>query len=159
MIRAGEAGGVILSEPNISSRSQIRNVVAQLRQAALAGPLHRKRLILTDQEGGEVRRFSGEPILAEKQIGEARNGLALALSAEPAAAENLKGVGVNVNLAPGARRLPPARKFHRPVRLASIQAGQVRSARSAQPSSQPSSIAAWTRRPSIFPAWAPQLRQ
>jgi beta-N-acetylhexosaminidase len=99
-IRAGEAGGVIFFGPNIASLGQIRNVIAQLQSASLASPLHTPLLMLTDQEGGEVRRLPGAPTLSEKQIGASRNGVALARSAGAGAGENLHAVGMNVNLAP-----------------------------------------------------------
>jgi beta-N-acetylhexosaminidase len=99
-VRAGEAGGVILFSDNIAGRAQLRTAVAELQRAALASPVHERLLILTDQEGGEVRRLPGAPVLSERQIGEAASGLALAKSAGSGAGRNLAGVGVNVNLAP-----------------------------------------------------------
>ena len=57
-------------------------------------------LLMTDQEGGEVRRLSGAPLLSEKQIGESRDAAALAARAGVGAAQNLAGAGLNVNLAP-----------------------------------------------------------
>ena len=99
-IRAGEAGGVIFFAPNVSSVSQLRGVVAQLQRAALASPLHTRLLMLTDQEGGEVRRLPGAPALSEKQIGQSSNGASLAASAGAGAAGTLSAAGLNVNLAP-----------------------------------------------------------
>jgi beta-N-acetylhexosaminidase len=99
-IRAGEAAGVIFFAPNVSSVSQLRGVIAQLQRAALASPLHTRLLMLTDQEGGEVRRLPGPPALSEKQIGQSSNGPALAASAGAGAAATLSAAGVNVNLAP-----------------------------------------------------------
>lgn len=99
-IRAGEAGGVILFGPNIASRSQIRSAIKQLQQAALASPVHVRLLILTDQEGGEVRRLPGAPSLSERQIGQALDASAQAQAAGSGAGRNLAGVGINVNLSP-----------------------------------------------------------
>ncbi len=99
-IRAGEAAGVILFSPNISSQSQIRSVVGELQGAALASPVHARLLILTDQEGGEVRRLPGAPAQSEREIGLASNGAALAQTAGLGAGRNLAGAGINVNLAP-----------------------------------------------------------
>jgi beta-N-acetylhexosaminidase len=99
-IRAGEAGGVILFAPNIASRAQIRATVAGLQRASLASPVHARLLVLTDQEGGEVRRLPGAPTLSEKQIGASANPLGQARAAGAGAGANLAGVGVNVNLAP-----------------------------------------------------------
>jgi beta-N-acetylhexosaminidase len=99
-IRAGEAGGVIFFGPNISSANQLRDVIDQLQRASLASPLHDRLLLLTDQEGGEVRRLPGAPARSEKQIGEAADAVAAAGTAGTGAGRNLRGVGVNVNLAP-----------------------------------------------------------
>ncbi|HEY2007306.1 MAG TPA: glycoside hydrolase family 3 N-terminal domain-containing protein [Solirubrobacteraceae bacterium] len=99
-IRAGEAGGVILFAPNIGTRAQIRSTVAGLQRVSLASPLHTRLLILTDQEGGEVRRLPGAPALSEKQIGASTNPLGQARAAGSGAGANLAGVGINVNLTP-----------------------------------------------------------
>ncbi|HET8978303.1 MAG TPA: glycoside hydrolase family 3 N-terminal domain-containing protein [Solirubrobacteraceae bacterium] len=99
-IRAGEAGGVIFFGPNVASAGQIRGVIAELQRASLASPLHRRLLMLTDQEGGEVRRLPGPPALSEKQIGARSRGAGLARLAGAGAARTLSGAGMNVNLAP-----------------------------------------------------------
>ena len=64
LIRHGQAGGVIFFKNNITSRAQITGVIKQLEAAnrsvsnpARAYPL----LLMTDQEGGEVRRLPGAP--------------------------------------------------------------------------------------------------
>ena len=100
MIRDGWAGGVILFGPNIASAGQVRAVIDELQRAALASPLHTRLLILIDQEGGEVRRLPGAPVLSEKQIGGSVNGALVADAAGSGAGENLRSAGVNVNLAP-----------------------------------------------------------
>jgi beta-N-acetylhexosaminidase len=104
LIQHGEVAGVIFFGQNISSRSQIAAVIKRLRQAD-ASPLNPVRatlLLMTDQEGGQVRRLPGQPTLSEKQIG--ANSLSraklLATQAGQGAAANLRGVGMNVNLAP-----------------------------------------------------------
>jgi beta-N-acetylhexosaminidase len=99
-IRAGEAGGVILFAPNIANRAQIHGVLAGLQRASLASPVHARLLILTDQEGGEVRRLPGAPALSEKQIGARGDGVSQARAAGTGAGRNLFNVGVNANLAP-----------------------------------------------------------
>jgi beta-N-acetylhexosaminidase len=96
-IQAGLAGGVIFFGGNITSLSQITEVVQQLNEANTSGiPL----LLMTDQEGGEVRRLPGQPDLSEKQIGESANPQAAATSAGTGAGQLLASVGMNVNLAP-----------------------------------------------------------
>ncbi len=99
-IRAGEAAGVILFGENIASGSQIRGVVASLQRANRASPVHAPLLVLTDQEGGQVRRLPGAPTLSERQIGDAPDGASLAAQAGAGAGRNLRGDGLGVNLAP-----------------------------------------------------------
>lgn len=100
LIRAGEAAGVILFSNNIASTPQIRAVIRELQAASTQSPLHAPLLILTDQEGGEVRRLPGAPVLSERQIGESVDRLSLARSAGAGAAINLSAAGININLAP-----------------------------------------------------------
>jgi beta-N-acetylhexosaminidase len=104
LIQHGEAAGVIFFAQNISSRTQIAAVIKRLEQAD-ASPLNPVRaplLLMTDQEGGQVRRMPGQPELSEKQIGAKPLAQAkiLATQAGRGAAANLRGVGMNVNLAP-----------------------------------------------------------
>jgi beta-N-acetylhexosaminidase len=99
-IRAGDAGGVIFFGSNISSPGQIRAVIGQLQRASLASPVHTRLLMLTDQEGGEVRRLPGAPALSEKQIGQSAGAVSVVRSAGTGAGRNLRAVGMNVNLAP-----------------------------------------------------------
>ncbi len=99
-IRAGEVGGVIFFGSNISSLSQIDGVIKRLQAAAKSSPAHLPLLLMTDQEGGQVRRLPGAPVLSEKQIGEQRNAAAAAAAAGTGAGQLLTSVGMNVNLAP-----------------------------------------------------------
>jgi beta-N-acetylhexosaminidase len=102
-IRNGEVGGVIFFSQNISSQAQIASVIAELDQANASpqNPLHSSPLLLmTDQEGGLVRRLPGAPVLSEKQIGESADPAAQATAAGTGAGQNLAGGGLNVNLAP-----------------------------------------------------------
>jgi beta-N-acetylhexosaminidase len=99
-IRAGEAAGVIFFADNISTETQIKAVIAQLQKAAAESPVKEPLLMMTDQEGGQVRRLPGAPLLSEKQIGQSRNPVSAAERAGHNAAVNLAGVGMNVNLAP-----------------------------------------------------------
>jgi len=104
LIQHGEAAGVIFFGQNISSRAQIAAVIKRLEQAD-ASPLNPVRaplLLMTDQEGGLVRRLPGQPYLSEKQIGAhpLSQAKTLATQAGRGAAANLRGVGMNVNLAP-----------------------------------------------------------
>ena len=99
-ITAGQTAGVIFFGGNISSDTQIAGVITQLRQAQAQSPIGVPLLLMTDQEGGEVRRLPGQPTLSEKQIGASSNPVTAATSAGTGAGQNLAGVGMNVNLAP-----------------------------------------------------------
>jgi beta-N-acetylhexosaminidase len=105
-IRTGEAGGVIFFGSNYASRSQFSRAVGAL-EAANASATNPARnyplLLMTDQEGGEVDRLPGAPVLSEKAIG-AMHPLSAAETAArqagSAAAANLRSYGINVDLAP-----------------------------------------------------------
>jgi beta-N-acetylhexosaminidase len=99
-IRAGEAAGVIFFGENVASTTQIRAVVQQLRNAAAQSPDRNPLLLMTDQEGGLIRRLPGEPVLSHKDVGLAADPAAAATAAGRGAGQNLAGAGMNVNLAP-----------------------------------------------------------
>jgi beta-N-acetylhexosaminidase len=102
LIQQGKAAGVIFFGDNISSRAQISGVIRMLEQAndSLSNPVRAPLLLMTDQEGGQVRRLPGPPYLSEKQIGGSADPTAAASAAGTRAGFNLRGVGMNVNLAP-----------------------------------------------------------
>ena len=103
LIRHGEAAGVIFFGGNIASTAQIAGVISQFDQANASpgNPLRALPLLLmTDQEGGAVRRLPGAPLLSEKQIGASADPSAEATGAGTGAGQTLAGVGMNVNLAP-----------------------------------------------------------
>ena len=102
LISHGDAAGVIFFSQNVSSRAQLTKVVAELEQADASpqNPVRTPLLLMTDQEGGQVRRVPGAPLLSELQIGESADPSAAATNAGASAAQNLRGIGINVNLAP-----------------------------------------------------------
>jgi beta-N-acetylhexosaminidase len=102
LIRHGEVAGVIFFGGNISSEAQIGGVIRQLdaANAANTNPVRAPLLLMTDQEGGLVRRLPGAPVLSEKQIGASAHPGTQAAGAGAGAGKNLRGVGMNVNLAP-----------------------------------------------------------
>ncbi len=102
LICHGDAAGVIFFSQNVASAAQLTTVVAELEQAD-ASPLNPVRaplLLMTDQEGGLVRRVPGPPLLSELQIGESADPSAAATNAGASGGQNLRGIGINVNLAP-----------------------------------------------------------
>jgi beta-N-acetylhexosaminidase len=107
-IRMGQAAGVLFFGDNISSESQIASVIQQLNEAQQQSPVGLPLLLMTDQEGGQVRRLPGAPEQSAKQIGASANPAQAASQAGTAAGQNLAGVGMNVNLAPvlGVYRQP-----------------------------------------------------
>lgn len=98
-VRAGRLGGVILFSQNFAAgTSTAAGAIDALQRAARAAgtwPL----LIMTDQEGGEVRRLAGAPPrLAPREMASTQT----AHSEGIAAGHALKRVGINVDLAPVA---------------------------------------------------------
>jgi beta-N-acetylhexosaminidase len=114
LIRKGMVAGVIFFGANTNEDKQLtRQVVFKLQKARLqAKPavLRRPLLMMTDQEGGLVRRLDGPPKLSEQRLSEQRNAVGAAGLAGAQAAENLAGAGINVNLAPvlGIQRPGPS---------------------------------------------------
>lgn len=105
LIRHGKAAGVIFFGNNIdkSNPAQIAGVISRLDKAnsSTSNPLRSIPLLLmTDQEGGEVRRLPGAPLLSEKQIGESAHPALQAKKAGTGAGKNLASVDMDVNLAP-----------------------------------------------------------
>ena len=102
LISRGRAAGVIFFGDNISSRAQISAVIRRLERAnaSARNPVRAPLLLMTDQEGGLIRRLGGAPSLSEKEIGAASDPAAAAAKAGDSAGRNLRSVGINVNLAP-----------------------------------------------------------
>jgi beta-N-acetylhexosaminidase len=98
MIRRGELAGLILFEASLSSRAAARRLVAEIesipRPAGLRDPL----LVMVDQEGGLVKRIEGAPTMSAARMGAA--GAAVSREQGSATAANLRGMGINVDLAP-----------------------------------------------------------
>lgn len=98
-IRRGEVGGVILFSDNIASPAGLAKTIGVLQRAARAGgglPL----LTAVDQEGGSVKRLpQAPPTLSPAAVG------AIASQSEARrqgqqTGSYLRGLGINVNLAP-----------------------------------------------------------
>ncbi|HMH93363.1 MAG TPA: glycoside hydrolase family 3 N-terminal domain-containing protein, partial [Streptosporangiaceae bacterium] len=102
LIAHGEVAGVIFFSGNVASAAQLSGVIRQLdaAEADPTNPVRAPLLLMTDQEGGPVRRLPGAPFLSEKQVGQSANPAAAARTAGTQAAANLRGIGLNVNLAP-----------------------------------------------------------
>ncbi|HEY2549961.1 MAG TPA: glycoside hydrolase family 3 N-terminal domain-containing protein [Streptosporangiaceae bacterium] len=101
-IRSGEAAGVVFFSDNVSSMAQLSSVVRELdaANASPANPVRLPLLLMTDQEGGIVRRLPGAPAESEEQVGQSARPAAGAATAGAGAARTLRAAGLNVNLAP-----------------------------------------------------------
>ncbi|HTK24610.1 MAG TPA: glycoside hydrolase family 3 N-terminal domain-containing protein, partial [Gaiella sp.] len=98
-IRRGRVGGVILMGTNVRSAPQVRALTASLRAAADEGGV--RLLIMTDQEGGLVRRFRwAPPAVAAEKLGMRTEGAIRRTGRATATA--LERLGVDVDLAPVA---------------------------------------------------------
>jgi beta-N-acetylhexosaminidase len=98
-VRQGRVGAVILFAANIVNRTQLTALTGSLQRAARQGgnpPL----LIAVDQEGGQVKRLTNRPPhLSPPQI--ASTGSSTTASREGhATGSYLKGLGINMDLAP-----------------------------------------------------------
>jgi beta-N-acetylhexosaminidase len=106
LIRLGDVGGIIFFGSNFRNKAQFTAAVGQLEaaNASTSNPARKYPLLLmTDQEGGLVRRLPGAPVHSEKWIGSRATASARANQARKAghgAGENLLSFGLNVNLAP-----------------------------------------------------------
>jgi beta-N-acetylhexosaminidase len=103
-VSRGLVGGVIFFSFNATSQAQLTGAIRQLDQANASqdNPARDYPLLLvTDQEGGMVRRLPwAGPQLSHRQIGEASSPAATATTAGTQAAQGLRAVGMNANLAP-----------------------------------------------------------
>jgi beta-N-acetylhexosaminidase len=104
LISHGDVGGVIFFSFNISSQAQLSGVIAQMIKAneSASNPVRGYPLLLmTDQEGGQVKRLPwAGPQQSEAQIGASANPASAASAAGSQAAAGLSAVGMNVNLSP-----------------------------------------------------------
>ncbi len=98
LIREGSAAGVILFSDNLPSRAVGRRLIHRLqaikRPSGLGDPL----LVMTDQEGGLVKRVGGAPTASAE--GMAARGPAFSRAQGRDTAVNLRSLGINVDLAP-----------------------------------------------------------
>jgi beta-N-acetylhexosaminidase len=94
ILRDGTAGGAILFGENVASPGQLRGLTRSLQRAGRGSVL-----VAVDQEGGAVRivPFAG-PDAGQSEIATP----AAARAAGRSAARDLRGLGINVNLAPVA---------------------------------------------------------
>lgn len=97
-IREGGAAGVVLFEDNLPSRATARRLVAELEAIPRPPGLRDPLLVMTDQEGGLVERLDGAPGASAAAMG--ARGPAYSREQGRLTGVGLRGVGVNVDLAP-----------------------------------------------------------
>jgi beta-N-acetylhexosaminidase len=98
-IHAGQVAGVVLFEADFPSRAagrELIDAVQAIPRPKLLRPL--PLLVMTDQEGGEVKRVDGPPADSAATMG--AKGSDYSRRQGRATAANLKSLGVNVDLAP-----------------------------------------------------------
>jgi beta-N-acetylhexosaminidase len=101
-IRLGRVAGVIFFKDNVGSNAHIKAIASKLQQAnaASTNPVHLPLLLMTDQEGGVVRRLNGPPDLSAKQMGQSAHPEVTTTSEGQKTGTFMHGLGLNVNLAP-----------------------------------------------------------
>lgn len=95
-IKAGQVGGVVLFGSELSATT-LSSEVSQMQAAARAGG-NPGLLVMTDQEGGLIRRLAGPPTLSASEMSDP----SMAADQGAATGQLLRGAGVNVDLAPVA---------------------------------------------------------
>ncbi|MFN2617696.1 MAG: glycoside hydrolase family 3 N-terminal domain-containing protein [Thermoleophilaceae bacterium] len=98
-VRRGELAGVIIFSRNAGSRARLRRDIRRLQRLRRPSGLRAPLLVMTDQEGGRVKRLPGAPRRSPAELGRV-GSRSLARAEGRATARNLRGVGINVDLAP-----------------------------------------------------------
>ncbi|MFK0194629.1 glycoside hydrolase family 3 N-terminal domain-containing protein [Kitasatospora sp. NPDC090308] len=100
-VREGRVAGVIFFAENVGNGGDaLRTAVNRLREAEQQSPAPRPLLLMTDQEGGVVRRVPGGPAQSAKDVGRSADPTAAATRTGDEAAAALAAFGLNLNLAP-----------------------------------------------------------
>jgi beta-N-acetylhexosaminidase len=97
-ITAGRVAGIVLFSENIPSRAAGRRLISHLQAIPRPPKLRTPLLVMTDQEGGLVKRLGGAPSVSARQMGARGAGFSAREGRRTAA--NLRELGINVDLAP-----------------------------------------------------------
>jgi beta-N-acetylhexosaminidase len=98
LIGSGGVAGVLLFEDNLPSRAAGRRLIGELQAIPRPRGLRDPLLVMVDQEGGLVKRLSGAPEASAQRM--AARGRAYSRLQGRLTGRDLRGVGVNVDLAP-----------------------------------------------------------
>ncbi len=97
-IARGRVAGVVLFAENFPTRAAGRRLISRLQAIKRPPMLRDPLLVMTDQEGGLVKRLGGAPTASARQMG--ARGAAFSANQGRSTAANLRDVGINVDLAP-----------------------------------------------------------
>jgi beta-N-acetylhexosaminidase len=98
-IAKGKVAGVVLFEADFPTRAAGRALIDEVQAVPRPRRLaHLPLLVMTDQEGGQVKRVDGPPEASAAAMG--REGPAYSRKQGRLTAANLKSLGVDVDLAP-----------------------------------------------------------
>jgi beta-N-acetylhexosaminidase len=97
-IRTGQVAGAVLFADNLPDRVAARRLTAELQAIARPPGLRDPLLVMTDQEGGLVKRLGGPPAASAAEMG--ARGAAFSREQGRLTGESLGAVGINVDLAP-----------------------------------------------------------
>jgi beta-N-acetylhexosaminidase len=98
-IAAGKVAGVVLFEADFPTRAAGRALIAEVQAVPRPRRLaHLPLLVMTDQEGGEVKRVDGPPGASAAAMG--REGPGYSREQGRLTAANLRSLGIDVDLAP-----------------------------------------------------------
>ena len=97
-IAEGRVAGVVLFGENFSGRAGGKRLVKRLQAIPRPPELRDPLLVMTDQEGGQVKRISGAPSASAAHMG--IRGPGFSAHQGRRTAYDLRQVGVNVDLAP-----------------------------------------------------------
>jgi beta-N-acetylhexosaminidase len=97
-IAQGRVAGVVLFAENLPSRAAGRRLIARLQGIERPPKLRDPLLVMTDQEGGLVKRLGGAPTASAEEMG--ARGAAFSAGQGRRTAANLRDLGINVDLAP-----------------------------------------------------------
>jgi beta-N-acetylhexosaminidase len=98
-IAKGKVAGVVLFEADFPTRGAGRALIGEVQAVPRPRRLARlPLLVMTDQEGGEVKRVDGPPEASAAAMG--REGATYARRQGRLTAANLKSLGVDIDLAP-----------------------------------------------------------
>jgi beta-N-acetylhexosaminidase len=98
LIREGSVAGVILFSDNLATRAASRRMIQRLQSIPRPPRLRDPLLVMTDQEGGLVKRVAGAPTASAQTMG--ARGAAFSRGQGHRTAASLHDLGINVDLAP-----------------------------------------------------------